>query len=263
MNESAADALNVLETRSYFVRQRNALAVRAEFGPMYEDYYLHWLQHGIRFPVDADVVLKDALAALVLHLASRPQDEVVAWTVNFQKPLLSLFVTGASRPGNVVGRVWTEGVRVAPMGLFCAETRTARDDQRRSNVEFASGDFFAAVEAYYAQSEQRLARLFRHGPEDFVMITAQPECDLDWLATLDDDAVRKLDSSEELSLLETRRYQFDCGCTADLIAGRLAMLSAADRAAMFEGDESVRVDCPRCGAIFEITRAMLEGETHN
>ena len=32
---------------------------------------------------------------------------------------------------------------------------------------------------------------------------------------------------------------------------------------MFEGDESVRVDCPRCGAIFEITRAMLEGETHN
>lgn len=258
MTDSAANALNDLEIRSYFVRRRNALLVRAEFGPMYEDYYLHWLQHGIRIPAAADAVLKDALAALVLHLASRPRDEVVAWTVNFQEPLLSLFVTGSTLPGNVVGRVWTDGVRVAECGLFCAETRTGSGQQRRSNVEFPPGDFFTVTEAYYTRSEQRQARLFRIGPEDFVMITAQPECDLAWLAGLDDATVRALDQTEELSLLETRHYQFDCGCTADRIVARLAVLSADDRAAMFGDGDTARVDCPRCGAIFEITRGMFD-----
>jgi molecular chaperone Hsp33 len=262
MMESAENALNRLVTRSYFARGRNALVSRADFGPLYEDYYLHWLQHGIRFPKEADDVLKDALAALVLHLASRPQDETVAWTVNFPSPVLGLFVTGSTRPGNVVGRVWTEGVRPTGTGLFCSETRRGNRQIRRSNVEFQSGDFFRAVEAYYAQSEQRPARLFRHGPEDFVMVSAQPECDLDWLASLDDDAIRALDENETLSLLETRAYHFDCGCTAERITGRLAALGNAGIDELFDGDETIRVDCPRCGALFEVTRQMFETGEH-
>ncbi|MFM7182540.1 MAG: Hsp33 family molecular chaperone HslO [Verrucomicrobiales bacterium] len=258
MMESAENALNQLETRSYFARGRNALVTRADFGPLYEDYYLHWLQHGIRFPTEADDVLKDALAALVLHLASRPQDETVAWTVNFPSPVLGLFVTGSTRPGNVVGRVWSEGVRATGCGLFCSETRAGNGQVRRSNVEFQDGDFFHAVEMYYAQSEQRPARLFRHGPEDFVMVSAQPECDLEWIASLDDDAIRDLDKNETLSLLETRAYHFDCGCTAERITGRLAALGRAGIDDLFAGDENIRVDCPRCGAVFDVTRQMFE-----
>ena len=257
MKESAENALNRLETRSYFARGRNALVTRADFGPLYEDYYLHWLQHGIRFPAEADDVLKDALAALVLHLASRPQDESVAWTVNFPAPVLGLFVTGSTRPGNVVGRVWSQGVRATGTGLFCSETRRGNGQVRRSNVEFNSGDFFRAVEMYYVQSEQRPARLFRHGPEDFVMVTAQPECDLEWLESLDDDAIRNLDKTETLSLLETRAYYFDCGCTAERITERLSALGRAGIDDLFGGDATIRVDCPRCGAMFEVTREMF------
>lgn len=262
MKESAENALNQLETRSYFARGRNALVTRADFGPLYEDYYLHWLQHGIRFPREADDVLKDALAALVLHLASRPQDETVAWTVNFPSPVLGLFVTGSTRPGNVVGRVWSEGVRSTGTGLFCAETRRGNGQVRRSNVEFSTSDFFRAVEVYYAQSEQRPARLFRHGPEDFVMISAQPECDTEWLASLNDEAVRVLDKTEALSLLETRAYHFDCGCTAERITSRLSALGRSAVDDLFDGDQTIRVDCPRCGALFEVTKDMFHfGET--
>ncbi len=90
------------------------------------------------------------------------------------------------------------------------------------------------------------------------MLTAQPECDLEWLASLSEEGARSLDKDEELSLLETRRYVFDCGCTADHIVGRLAVLGGADRAALFEGEDQIRVDCPRCGAYFEITREMFD-----
>ena len=258
MEDSQQDPLNRIEVRSHYVRKRNALAVRADFGPLYEDYYLHWMQHGISIPREADDLLKDALAALVLHLASRPQDETVAWTVNFQRPLLSLFVTGSTRPGNVTGRVWTQGVRVGEHGLFCAETRKENGRQHRSTVDFDAAAFFPALEMFYRKSEQRLARVFRHGPEDFLMLTAQPECDLDWLAGLDDAAARRLEQDEEITLLETRFYHFDCGCTAARIVSRLATLSAADRDHLFDESGSIRVDCPRCGAIFEIDKDMFD-----
>ena len=259
ITESAENAFNTLDVRCLFVRGRNALVTRADFGPLYEDYYLHWMQHGIRFPALADDMLKDALAALVLHLAARPQDEVVAWTVNFQKPLLSLFVTGATRPGNVVGRVWLEGVRVGPQGLFCSDTRSVHAGQRRSNVDFDSGDFFRAVEEFYERSEQRKARLFRCAPEEFVLITAQPECDLEWLNQLDDAMVRAMENQETLSPLEVRRYHFDCGCTAERMVERLSVLSGGDLHALFEEASTIRVDCPRCGAIFELERSQFRG----
>ena len=46
--------LSVVELRSYFVRKRNALLVRGRFSPMYLDYYLHLMQHGIRPPGELD-----------------------------------------------------------------------------------------------------------------------------------------------------------------------------------------------------------------
>ena len=57
---------------SVFVRKRNALVLRGRFAPVYTDYYLHLMQHGIRHPAELDQMLKDALAMLTLHLVARP-----------------------------------------------------------------------------------------------------------------------------------------------------------------------------------------------
>ncbi|WP_218280409.1 hypothetical protein [Verrucomicrobium spinosum] len=69
-----------------------------------------------------DLLLKEALAALTLHLASRPQDETCGWTLNFHNPLVNVFVTGGSRPGRVAGRVFTEDVRDFGKNIFIAQT---------------------------------------------------------------------------------------------------------------------------------------------
>lgn len=259
VNDSETSRADVgLEVRSYFVRGRNALLTRADFGELYVDYYLHQGQLGAQHDPAHDELLKQALAAVTLHSASRPWSESVAWTIHFQDPLLNLFVAGDNRLGTVVGQLFTDGVKEDGRQLFVADVVRERAEARRSAVEFTGSDVFRAVEQYYAQSEQRPARFFQYGEEDFVFLSAQPQCDLAWLERMDDAAILTLDHTEELNLLETRRYRWECGCTQARMFAVLAHVMRSDADGLFGTDEAVRISCPRCGARHTITREALE-----
>ncbi|HEX8280663.1 MAG TPA: Hsp33 family molecular chaperone HslO [Chthoniobacterales bacterium] len=247
-----------LEVRTYFVRERNALVARAEFSDLYVDYYLHQGQFGYHHAPEHDGMLKEALAALTLHCASRPWNEAWAWTIHFQEPLINLFVTGDNRRAIVVGQIFTDNVKNDGRNLFCADLVRERQGSRRSAVEFSGTDPFTIVEQFYAQSEQRPARYFRHGPEDFVMVSAQPGCDLEWFHGLDDEKVRSLDETETLSLLEQRSYRWGCGCSPERMFSILAPIMRTDPGGLFGEDDLIRISCPRCGAQHIITREALE-----
>lgn len=247
-----------LEVRSYFVRGRNALLVRAQFEPLYIDYYLHLAEFQIRYDGDADQKLKDLLAAFTLYLASRPHDEGAGWTINMHQPLMNLFVTGATRPGNITGRVFTEDVKDQGKNLFIAQTTKEGRSVSQSMVDIPSEDVFQAVETFYQQSEQRLARLFRYDEEDIVMICAQPDCDEEWLSSLTLEDVRALDQQETLSLLETRHYHWGCGCTAERLFPLLSRLSQEDLEELFDEEQKMVITCPRCSARYLKTRQDLE-----
>jgi molecular chaperone Hsp33 len=258
MNPTAPRPGQGLEVRTYFVRGRNALVARAEFGELYVDYYLHQGQHGYQHSPRHDEMLKETLAALTLHCASRPWNETSAWTIHFQEPLLNLFVTGNNHFGTVVGQIFTEEVKDTGQNLFVADLVQGQRPARRSAIEFEGAEPFRAVERYYAQSEQRPARYFRFGVEEFVMVSAQPGCDLEWLDRLDDEAIRVLDEKETLSLLEQRYYHWECGCTQERMFAVLAPIMRADPEGLFGHEALLRVSCPRCGARHTVTREALE-----
>ena len=247
-----------LEVRTYFIRERNALLARAEFGDLYVDYYLHQGQYGYHHAPDHDGMLKEALAALTLHCASRPWNEAWAWTIHFREPLLNLFVTGDNRRGIIVGQIFTENVKDDGRNLFCADVVRERAESRRSTIEFERTEPFRIVEEFYRQSEQRPARYFQFGPEDFVMVSAQPGCDLAWFDSLDDESIRKLDETETLSLLEQRSYRWGCGCSQERMFSILAPMMRQDPAALFGDEAAIRISCPRCGALHTVTREALE-----
>lgn len=249
--------LAVVEIRSEFVRGRNCLLVRGQFSPLYMDYYLHLMQHGIKHADQPDQMLKDALAALALHLASRPQDETCAWTVNFHDPLMNLFVTGTTRPGRVTGRIFTEDVRDSGKNLFIAQTTRPNMQPRQSMIEFAGTDVLSAVEQFYTQSEQRPTRFFRLEDEHFIQISAEPDADLDWLASLTLEQMPSLGEVETLSFLETRGYVFDCGCTVDRLYPMLTRLTDEDLAYIFE-DGFATITCPRCSAVFKTPKSAFD-----
>jgi molecular chaperone Hsp33 len=256
MPDPQEDQDSHIEVRCYFVRNRNALAVRADFSPAYLDHYLHLMQHEIKMEPGHDAKLRDAIAACTLHLASRPWNEVSAWTIHFGQLPLNLFVTGNSKEENIVGRVFTEDIKDDGKNLFIVQTNDFPKEPRRSVIEFDPDDsLFTIAERYYARSEQRLARFFTHSEEDFVLICAQPQCDEEWLQSLDDETIRKLDSNEELSLLETRKYRYHCGCSPERILPKLSNVSAEE---IFGEQDAVSIDCPRCAARFRITRSDFE-----
>jgi molecular chaperone Hsp33 len=247
-----------MEVRTYFVRKRNALVARAEFSELYVDYYLHQSDCGTRHSPSHDAMLKDAIAAMTLHAASRPWNEITAWTIHFVNPLVNVFVTGDNQRGAVVGQLFTEDVKNDGRNLFMSDTVRGHSPARRSVVELPENEIFPAVEHYYAQSEQLPGRLFRHGDEDFVLVCAHPDCDMAWFESLDDDAIRVLDETEELSLLERRFYRWECGCDAKRMMGVLAPIMRRDAGSLFGEDPVIRMSCPRCGAHYMITREAME-----
>ncbi len=247
-----------IEIRTYFVRGRNALVARGEFSQIYVDYYLHLADYAQTVDPDAAEYVKNALTAITLHAASRPRADRVAWTVNFQSPLLNVFAAADNPAGTVVATVFTKDVKKAPTGLFYADVIPGRGDFRRSVVDFEGGEFFAAAERYYEHSEQRPARFFHHSDDDFVLVGAQPDCDLEWLAGLTPEAIRRLDEEEEMSLLEQRHFRFECGCNQDRMMRALLPVFERDANDLFGEEEVIRMGCPRCGAKHAITREGME-----
>lgn len=242
---------------SIFVRHRNALVLRGQFTPIYTDYYLHLMQHGIRHPAALDQMLKDALAVLCLHLVARPWSETIAWTANLRTPRANLFVTGDSHSEAITGRVFTEDVREPDQNhLYSQTTEERQPEPRTSTMVIEGSDPVSWISQFYSQSEQRPARAFRLEDEHFVLVAAQPDCDMDWLNALDEPSVEKITTTEETKVLETRRFRFHCGCTLDrilpIIGGWKDRLDE-----LFEDADAIRIECPRCGARYKVTRDMI------
>lgn len=257
MSQMPEPELSSADLQSFFVRGRNALMVRGRFGPVYLDYYLHLMQYGIQQDEKLDALLKDALAALALHLCSRPRDETCAWTIHLEEPFLNLFVTGSSVPGRVTGRIFTEDIKEGDQNLFIAQTTRPKHPSRQSMVAFDGSDVLAAVEQYYTQSEQRLTRVFGLDDEEFVQVSAEPDCDEEWLAALTEAEVRELGETHHLTLLETRPYVFECGCSLERLFPLLLRIPEEDLDYVFEDGEAV-VTCPRCASVFRTTRSAFE-----
>ncbi len=246
------------EVRTYFVRGRNALVARAAFVELYVDYFLHNGEQGIDAAEAHAELFKRALAGFALHCASRPWNEMTAWTLHFQEPLLNLFLAGDNGTGAVTGRVFAEGVREMASNLFYADVVRPGQPKRRSTVAFAGGDPLAAAEAFYRQSEQRPARFFQIAEEEFAMVSSHPDCDAAWFDALTVDAVRALDRTETLALMERRIYRWHCGCNQPRMMEVLAPTMRTDPEGLFGGGTKIEIRCPRCGARHVITREALE-----
>ena len=245
--------------QAVFVRQRNCLLLCADMSPLYVDYYLHLMQHGLRHAETEDAVVKKLLAYFTLHLVSRPWQEYHAWTFNTCAPSCAkYFISGSSVDEEVVCRAFTEGVRETETNMLFAQNLVANKAPQTSAITLGNGSVEDWVEAYYRQSEQRMARAFDLGNDRFALLTAQPGADHDWLEALTAEDVQRIDAVEQTKLLESRKFYFRCGCTVDKILPIIRSMrhSFADQ---LSEQGFVEASCPRCGAAYKVTCEMLEG----
>lgn len=259
MQDDQTNQVNGAAVTVEFVRHRNALLARGDLGALFTDYYLHLADHKLRYTPEQDGLFRAALAAFTLHCASWPLNEHIAWTMNFQEPRLNLFLAGDNEDCTVTGRLFTENVREAAENVFYSDTMSRRGvEPRRSVVNFHGADVWAAVEGYYARSEQRPARLFGLGGDEYALLLAHPDCDLAWFAALEADGVRNLDTAETLAPIQRRNYGWNCGCNQQKILTAIAPAFRADPEGLFGDSETIRVECPRCAAVHTLTREAME-----
>lgn len=241
---------------SIFVRHRNCLFIRAQFTPIFTGYYIHLLEHGIRYDNDLDASLKDMLAVLTLHLTARPWAETIAWTANLRAPRVNYFVTGNSTFEQITGRLFTKDVRETDRNLLYNQTSISGSEPRMSMVEIDTKDPMKWVEHYYEQSEQRPAKCYRLEDENYVLIAAQPGYDEEWFESLNAEVVAQITDTEETKVLETRKFHFNCGCSIERILPSLSSWKEKPDE-LFQGEDSIKVNCPRCGAHYKVTRDDL------
>ncbi len=259
MPDDQANDLNGAGVTVDFVRHRNALLVQADLGPLFTDFYLHLADNKLRYTPEQAALFKTALAAFTLHCASRPHGEHLAWTINFQQPLLNLFLAGDNEDCTVTGRLFTENVKEADQNVFFSDIVPRRGaESRRSVVNFHGNDVLAAVTGYYARSEQRPVRFFETGGDAYALLVAHPDCDLPWFSSVDADGVRHLAAAETLARIQRRNYSWHCGCTQGKILGAIAPAFRADPEGLFGDGETIRVECPRCAAAHTLTREAME-----
>jgi len=247
-----------LTLRSRFVRGRNTLFARGDFSALFVDFYLHLKDNDLQLSQESAERMKRALALFGLHCISRPRNESLAWTINFQDPLVNVFVAGDTSTGEVTGRIYTEGVKRAKENAFYQDSLRRGRDPHRSVVGFSGSDMIGAVEEFYAMSEQRPARFFELAPEEFAILAAHPDYDEDWFASLSHEDVLSLDATEELVDLESRPLRWHCGCNQRKIMKVLLETFIAEPDELFLGEELVEVNCPRCASKHRISREMME-----
>jgi molecular chaperone Hsp33 len=241
-----------------FVRERNVLLSRADFGPLFMDFFIHLQEHSISADPGLILLFRDFLAAFTLHCAARPRNEVLAWTIQLQNPPRSLFLTADTEWSTVSGRFFTDGIKEEPSHMFYQELVRRGKPLHRSIVPFAGEDPKATVEFYYSQSEQRPCRFFHLDGDSYALLTAHPDWDQTWFQSLDQPAVANMEFQETVNTIESRLYRWWCGCAPDKIMQILKAPMLADPEALFGSDDSITVNCPRCGAKHPISRSAME-----
>lgn len=253
MQEPVAEFTKV---ESIFVRHRNCLMVRADFTPIFTDYYLHLMDVDQRHPENLDTTLKDLLAVLTLHLTARPWAETIAWTANLRAPRVNFFATGSSTHEYIVGRLFTEDVREPDRNFLYSQTTSVGNGPRNSTIEVATTDPLEWIKHFYDQSEQRPGRAFRLPDDQYVLIAAQPDFDEEWLTNLTAEDVAKITEVEKTKTLETRKFQFACGCSLERILPTLSAWKDKPEE-LFGDDATLSLQCPRCAKKYLIARGDL------
>ena len=241
---------------SIFIRHRNVLAVRGSFSDIYTDYYVHLMENKLKYEPRLDLMLKNAMAVLTLHLVARPWRETIAWTANLRAPRVNLFVTGGSLNEFITGRVFTDDVREPDRNLLYSQTLAKGAENRTSMVEVEGSDPVNWIEHFYDQSEQRPGKCFELPNEEFCLFAAQPDFDEEWFASLDHEKAARFLEEEETKVLETRQFRFHCDCSAERILPALAGYKDKPDE-LFQGDSTITVQCPRCGSSHIITKEQF------
>jgi len=241
-----------------FIRNRNVLLSEVRMAALFEAWNVHCNTYRIETSDPVQSLFMDLLAAATLHGASRPRNELMAWTIRYPEPCVSFFLGLDTEVGSVTGRFFEQNIKEDPMGEMHQELHRSGKTPHLSMIEFSGSTAADAVNVFYDRSEQRPARFIKMGDDHYALASAHPDYDEGWFTHINREIIRNLAETETLNLLEERRYYWLCGCSKMKIMEMLLPAFQKDPSHIFGDDSTAQVNCPRCSATYEMTRDDLQ-----
>lgn len=229
---------------------------------MFDGYLTHAKSLGA-LPAESSLeLMRMALAAASLQLALLPPGQFMAWTWNFARPALNLFLAGDNAEQQVTGRIFSSDVRTETSNRLYVETQRAKHALSRSMLDFEDNHVLRVVELYFERSVQVPTRLFELDRDEFLIVQGMPRADRDWIAGLTPDSAQAV-AGAATETIEHRNYRFHCGCDPQKVLMVVRGMFAKKPEELFEGDDQVEVQCPRCGRSWVVTREEFNARRNN
>jgi hypothetical protein len=238
--------------------ERRVLSLaEGRFEPIFRAYD----EHVRRWELPADgltvALARDGLAAIALHLSTRPSDETIGVTINIQTPPLNLFLGGDAGERRVTTRAFTENVQTASSNRLFVESYRPEVGPTLSSMDVVGVDVFRMFEEFYTRSEQLAARFVALGDDRYGLVRALPDGGRERLEAMTrEDAAALFEGPTDL--LEEKPIRFRCGCTPERIIRVLRGMFEGRGAELFHQEPAVEAFCPRCGARWWIERAKFD-----
>jgi molecular chaperone Hsp33 len=237
--------------------KHEAVIARGDFSDFFEVFYQHIDRWSIPLDGLTITMMRQGLAALALHLACRPRDQVDAITLNVNKPPINIFLCGDNVDSMVTGRAFTNDVKTEHSSRFFVESHRPGFEPTKSVVEVAGLDVLVIFEQYYSKSEQTHARFFEYDNNEYMLVLGLPSIDLEWLTSLDRDSAYKLADSG-LQIIAEHIYDFQCGCDPEKIIKATKNIFENNPDELFGKNTKIETFCPRCGRRWWIAREDFE-----
>lgn len=242
--------------RRQIANDRACLLASGDFADLLASWWRHASLWGGEPDGLSSILMRQGLAAAVLHLANRPRNETVAWTLNLKQPPTNLFLSGSSDDGTITGRVITDGVRTDESSRLFVQVVRPRGEPQTSRLDVEGFDVLEIFEQYFDRSEQNPARFFPFDGERFAAVLGLPGVDPDWLHELTIESAREM--LETAPVVEERPFRFECGCSPARILDVMRSMFGREPEELFRGDRRVEVFCPRCGRRWWVDRELFD-----
>ncbi|MCA8962326.1 MAG: hypothetical protein KDC38_17495 [Planctomycetes bacterium] len=250
-------SLGELHVQRYLLNQHHVTVSITDPDLMFRAY----LDHARRWDREPDpfeaVIVRQALTAAGLHLASLHKNQSVAWTINLNDPALNVFVAGDVIDGHIVARLFTENIETAETSRVYCQTQQPNSPVRQTVIDVEGLDVLVMFEQLGQRSDQQLVRYFDHDDGRSSMVLGLPGADPEWIHGLEHDDVPGLVRDPDAHLLETRLFTFACGCTEERMRSVVGAAYSGRLDELFQGEPGLQVQCPRCGHEWLLRREDL------
>lgn len=231
----------------------NLLVVTGDAQKIFAGWEAYLQHHRVPVPdADTRALLLRLFAAAGLAAVSLPERESWGWSL--------------SVPGRPVGLFCA----VEPEGMLCGcavaadaqaatavvQRQKAGDPLTQSHYPLTTEDPVAAVEGYFAEAAQSLARIVLDDRGRGTLLHPLPGgtfAPVDGLSDCDVVA-RTHAAGDGFRLLEEVVLFYECRCTEDMILRMITGLPQQDRHDLWRNRSCVEVTCPRCGRTYRMRR---------